>query len=138
LGSAGERKKFNSQIRGVTLAHLPSLICALCLALSPSLSLCPHKPRAPPPPADTHRLFRGRHCACAPSCATVSFALPSATRDTLRCALSLSLVRSACTGAFSCVAGVRHRRPVEPMRLRRRFAMPALMLEVSNLPVPLI
>jgi hypothetical protein len=27
------------------LAHLPSSICALCPALSPSLSLCPHKPR---------------------------------------------------------------------------------------------
>jgi hypothetical protein len=42
------------------------------------------------------------------------------------------------TGAFSCVAGVRHRRPVEPLHLRRRFATPALLLEVSNLPVPLI
>jgi hypothetical protein len=33
---------------------------------------------------------------------------------------------------------LRHRRPVEPMRLRRCFAMPALVLEVSNLLVPLI
>jgi hypothetical protein len=90
-GVLEKEKKFNSQIRGVTLAHLPSLICALCLALSPSLSLCPHEPRAPPPPTDTHRLFCGRHCARAPSSATVSFALMSATRDTLRCALSLSL-----------------------------------------------
>jgi hypothetical protein len=41
-------------------------------------------------------------------------------------------------GAFSCAAGVRHRRPVEPLRLRRCFATPALLLEVSNLSVPLI
>jgi hypothetical protein len=71
------------------LAHLPSLICALCPAPSLSLSLCLREPRAPPPPADAHRLFRGRRCAHAPSSATVSFALPSPTRETLRCALSL-------------------------------------------------
>jgi hypothetical protein len=70
------------------LTHLPSLICALCLALSP----CLREPRAPPPPADAHRLFRGRRCARAPSSATVSFTLPSATRDTLWCALSLPVV----------------------------------------------
>jgi hypothetical protein len=71
------------------LAHLPSLICVLCPALSPSLSLCPRKQGAPPPPADAHRLFRGRRCVRAPSSATVSFALLSAARDILRCALSL-------------------------------------------------
>jgi hypothetical protein len=71
------------------LAHLPSLICTLCPAPSLSLSLCPRELRAPPPPTDAHRLFRGHRCACAPSSATVSFALPSATQDTLRCALSL-------------------------------------------------
>jgi hypothetical protein len=71
------------------LSHLPSLICVLCPAPSPSLSLCLREPRAPPSPADAHRLFRGRRCARAPSSATVSFALPSTTRDTLRCALSL-------------------------------------------------
>jgi hypothetical protein len=74
------------------LAHLPSLICALGPAPSPSLLLCPREPRAPPPPVDVHRLFRGRHCARAPSSATVSFTLPSATRETLRCALSLPAV----------------------------------------------
>jgi hypothetical protein len=47
-------------------------------------------------------------------------------------------VRSALTGAFSRAAGVRHRRPIEPLRLRHCFATPALLLEVSNLPVPLI
>jgi hypothetical protein len=71
------------------LAHLPSLICALYRAPSPSFSLYPHELRAPPPPANVHRLFCGRRCACAPSSATVSFTLPSATRDKLRCALSL-------------------------------------------------
>jgi hypothetical protein len=58
--------------------------------LSRSLSCSAHANREPPPPpADVHRLFRGRRCARAPSRATVSFALPSATRDTLRCAASL-------------------------------------------------
>jgi hypothetical protein len=71
------------------LAHLPSPICALYSAPSPSLLLCPREPRAPPPPADVQHLFRGRRCARAPSSATMSFALPSATRDTLQCALSL-------------------------------------------------
>jgi hypothetical protein len=33
---------------------------------------------------------------------------------------------------------LRHRRPVEPLRLRRCFATLALLLEVSNLLVPLI
>jgi hypothetical protein len=54
------------------------------------------------------------------------------------CPLPLCLVRSVLTRAFSCAAGVRHRRPVEPLRLHRRFATPALLLEVSNLPVPSI
>jgi hypothetical protein len=71
------------------LAHLPSLICALCPAPSPSLSLCPREQRAPPPSTDAHRLFCGRYCARAPSSATVSFALLSAALETLWCALSL-------------------------------------------------
>jgi hypothetical protein len=71
------------------LAHLLSLICALCQILSPSLLLCPREQRALPPPADDHFLFRGRRRAQAPSSATVSSALLSAARDTLRCALSL-------------------------------------------------
>jgi hypothetical protein len=44
---------------------------------------------APPLPADAQCLFRGRRRARAPSSATVSFALLSAARDTLRCALFL-------------------------------------------------
>ncbi|PWZ25335.1 hypothetical protein Zm00014a_024348, partial [Zea mays] len=51
----------------------------------------------PPLPTDAHCLFRGRRCACAPSSATVSFALPSATRDTLRCALSLPATPGPCS-----------------------------------------
>jgi hypothetical protein len=59
--------------------------------LSRPLSRSAHANREPPPPpVDVHRLFRGRRCARAPSSATVSFALPSATRDTLGCALPLS------------------------------------------------
>jgi hypothetical protein len=33
---------------------------------------------------------------------------------------------------------LRHHRPVEPLRLRRCFTTPTLLLEVSNLPMPLI
>jgi hypothetical protein len=67
----------------------------------PSLSLCLRKLRAPPPPVDAHRLFCGRRCARAPSSATVSFALPSAARDTLRCALSLPATPGPCSpGCF--------------------------------------
>jgi hypothetical protein len=73
----------------VLLAYLSSLNCALYPTLSPSLSLCPREQGAPPPPADAHCLFRGRHRVGAPSSATVSSALLSAARDTLRCALSL-------------------------------------------------
>jgi hypothetical protein len=59
--------------------------------LSRPLSRSAHANREPPPsPAGVHRLFRGRRCARARSSATVSFALPSATQDTLRCALPLS------------------------------------------------
>jgi hypothetical protein len=79
------------------LAPLPSLICAPCPAHSPSLSLCLREPRAPPPLTDVHRLFHGRSCARAPSSATVSFALPSATRDTLRCALSIPAASGSCS-----------------------------------------
>jgi hypothetical protein len=73
------------------LAHLPSLICALYQTLSPSLSLCPHVQGAPPPPAIDRCLFCGHRRVLAPSSATMSFALLSAARDTLRCALSLSV-----------------------------------------------
>jgi hypothetical protein len=71
------------------LAHLPSLICALCPTLSPSLSLCRRVQGAPPPPTVDHYLFCGRCCARAPSSAMVSSDLLLAARDTLQCALSL-------------------------------------------------
>jgi hypothetical protein len=73
------------------LAHLPSLICALCQTLSPSLSLCPRVQGAPPPPVVDRCLFCRRRCVCTPSSATVSSASLSAARDTFRCALSLSV-----------------------------------------------
>jgi hypothetical protein len=72
------------------LAHLPSLIYAPCQTPSPSLSLCPRKQRAPPPPVVDCCPFCG-HCRVrAPSRVTVSSASPSAARDTLRCAHTLS------------------------------------------------
>jgi hypothetical protein len=72
------------------LTHLPSLICALCQTLSPSLSLCPGVQGAPPPLAVDRCLFCGYRRVRAPSSATVSSASLSAARDTLRCALPLS------------------------------------------------
>jgi hypothetical protein len=54
------------------------------------------------------------------------------------CPLPPCCVRSVLIEAFSRAAGVRHHRPVEPLRLRRCFTTPALLLEVSNLHVPLI
>jgi hypothetical protein len=56
----------------------------------------------------------------------------------LVCPLRPCCARSTLIEAFSCVAGVCHRRPVEPLRLHRCFATPALLLEVSNLHMPLI
>jgi hypothetical protein len=52
--------------------------------------------------------------------------------------LPFCFVRSALTGATFAQPELRHRRPVEPLRLRRCFATPALLLEVSNLPAPMI
>jgi hypothetical protein len=93
------------------LAHLSSLICALCPTLSPSLSLCPRVQGAPPPPTIDCCLFCGRCRARAPSSATVSSALLSAARDTLRCALSLSVAsslhspeQSSCSRSTTAVA----------------------------------
>jgi hypothetical protein len=72
------------------LAHLPPLTCALSRTLSPSLSLSARDQRAlPPPTADCHP-FCDRRRARAPSVASVSSALSSATRDTLWFALPLS------------------------------------------------
>jgi hypothetical protein len=71
------------------LAHIPSLICASAQPPRPlSRSACVNR-ELRHCLADVHCLFCGRRCARAPSSATVSFPLPSATRDTLRCARSI-------------------------------------------------
>jgi hypothetical protein len=119
------------------LAHLSYLICALCPTLSPSLSVCPREHRALPPPADAHCLFRGHHHTRAPSSATVSSALLSAARDTLRCALSLPCVGSALTEAAFAQPEPRRRRPEVPLHLHRPPRAPEFALEVSTLPMPL-
>jgi hypothetical protein len=79
------------------LAHLSSLICALCPTLSPSLSLCPRVQGALPPPAVDRCLFCGRRHARAPLSATVSSALLSAARDTLMCAVSFPAASGPCS-----------------------------------------
>jgi hypothetical protein len=121
------------------LTHLPSLIRALYQTLSPSLSLCPHVQRAPPPPAVDHCLFCGHRRVRAPSSATVSSASLLAARDTLQCALSLS----AASGPRSPEQSLHSRSPprccpIKSLRLHRCFATPALPLKVSNPPAPLI
>jgi hypothetical protein len=102
------------------LAHLPSLICALCPTLSPSLSLYPRVQGAPPSSVDAQCLFRGHRRAHAPSSAAVSSALLSPARDTLRCALSLP----AASGLRSPEQFLRSRSPaaVDP-RFHRTFAV---------------
>jgi hypothetical protein len=54
------------------------------------------------------------------------------------CPLHPCCARFMLTGAFSCATRVHHRHPIKPLRLHPCFATPALLLEVSNLPVPLI
>jgi hypothetical protein len=124
-------------------ALAPLLSLAPCsptspLSFAPSLSLCPRVQGAPPPPVVHRYLFCGHRRARAPSSATVSSALLSAARDTLRCALPPCYVQSALTGVPPVQSELHHHRPIEPLRLRRCFATPALLLEVSNLSVPLI
>jgi hypothetical protein len=52
--------------------------------------------------------------------------------------LPLCFIRSVLTRATFAQPELRHSRPVEPLCLRRCFTTPALLLEVSNLPAPLI
>jgi hypothetical protein len=73
-------------------AHPPPLSQLRPLPDSLALSLTlPRVQGAPPPPAVDRCLFCGHHRIRAPTSATVSFALLSAARDTLRCALFLSV-----------------------------------------------
>jgi hypothetical protein len=107
------------------LDHLSSLICALCPTLSPSLTLCPRVQGAPPPPVVDRCLFCGRRRARAPSSATVSSALLSAARDTLRCALS-----------FPVASGPRSpecflHSPSPPPSPRQALAPPSLLRDAS-------
>jgi hypothetical protein len=121
------------------LAHLPSLICALCQTPSPSLSLCPREQRAPPPPTVDCCPLCGHRRVCASSRATVSSASSLVAWDTLRCALPpLYFVRSVLTEAILAQPEPCRRRPVVSLRLRHCSVTPTLPLKVSNPPVPLI
>jgi hypothetical protein len=70
--------------------HFPLLICALNRAPSPSLSPCACVQVAPPLLTEARRPFYGRRRARVVPVATMSSALPSATRDTSRFAPSPS------------------------------------------------
>jgi hypothetical protein len=119
------------------LAYLPSSICALCLALSPSLSLCLREPRTSatarrrPPPVPWPPL-----CPC-----------PVQSHGKLRIAVSYSghplvcpfppwFSRPVLTRVVLAQPELRHCCPVTSLCLRRCPVPPALPLKVSNLPAP--
>jgi hypothetical protein len=120
------------------LAHLPSLICALCQTLSPSLSLCPRKQRAPPPPIVDRCLFCGRRRVRPVQCHGELCLAVSCSGHPSMCPLPLCFVRFALTGAIFTQPESRRRCLVASLCLRRCFATPALPLKVSNPLVPLI
>jgi hypothetical protein len=120
------------------LAHLPSLICALCQILSPTLSLptragssaTAHRRPLPilRPPSRPHPIQCNGELCLTVSCS----GHPSV------CPFPLCCVRFTLTGAIFSQPKPRRCRPVESLRLRRCFTTPALPLKVSNTPVPLI
>ena len=120
------------------LAHLPSSICALCPALSPSLSLCPREPRTSatarrrPPPVPWPPLR-----PCPVQCHGKLRLAVSYSGHPSVCPPPLWSVRSALTGVVLAQPELRHRRPVASLCLRRCPVPPALPLKVSNLPAPL-
>jgi hypothetical protein len=120
------------------LAHLPSLICAICQTPSPSLVLptraessatAPRRqlpvlqPSSRPRPVPCHGEFR-----LAISCSGHPSVCPS----------PLCFVRSALTGAILAQSEPRRCRPVTSLRLYRCSVTPTLPLKVSNPSVPLI
>jgi hypothetical protein len=116
------------------LAHLPSSICALWPALSPSLSLCPCDPRTSaiahrrPPPVPWPPL-----CPCPVQChGKLRLAVSYSGHPSVR-PLSLYYVQSTLTGVVLTQPELRHRRPVASLCLRRCPVPPALPLKVSNL-----
>jgi hypothetical protein len=121
------------------LAHLLSSICALCPALSPYLSLCPHEPRTSatvhrrPPPVPWPPL-RPRPVQCH---GELRLAVSYSGHPSV-CPLPLWSVRSTLTGVVLAQPELRHRRPVASLCLRRCPVPPTLALKVSNLPAPLL
>jgi hypothetical protein len=120
------------------LAHLPSSICALCPALSPSLSLCPREPRTSatarrcPPPVLWPPLR-----PCPVQCHGKLRLAVSYSGHPSVCPPPLWSVRSALTGVVLAQPELRHYRPVASLCLHRCPVPPALPLKVSNLPAPL-
>jgi hypothetical protein len=120
------------------LAHLPSSICALCLAPSPSLSLCPREPRTsattrrrPPPvqwppsrpcPVQSHGKLR---------LAASYLGHPSV------CPFPPWFSRPTLTGVVLAQPELHHRRPVTSLCLRRCPMPPVPPRKVSNLLAPL-
>jgi hypothetical protein len=121
----------------VPLAHLPLLTSTLNRTLSPSLSLCARDQRAPPPPSVDCRPFCDRRRARAPSVASVSSALPSATRDTLWLPFSSLVCPVHAHRSVSCAVGAPPPSARGSIAPRRSPSIPGFALEVSTLPMPL-
>jgi hypothetical protein len=108
------------------LAHLPSSICALCPALSPSLSLCPLEPRTSTtasrrPPPVPWPLWR----PCPVQCHSKLRLAISYSGHPSVCPPPLWSVRSALTGVVIAQLELRHRRvPVPPSLPRASSASP--------------
>jgi hypothetical protein len=124
---------------GHVLAPVPLLSPAPCSPTSPrsftpsanpppSLSLCPHEQRAPPPPAVDCCSFRGHRRVYAQSRATVSSTSPSVARDTLGVPFP-SLIRPLrAHRSDSCAVGAQPPSPrcilAPPLLLRGSSASP--------------
>jgi hypothetical protein len=120
------------------LAHLPSLICAFCQTLLPSLAL--------PARAESSATARRRLLSVLqpPSCPRPvpchgEFCLAvSCSGHPSVCPSPLCFARSALTGAILAQLEPHRHRPVVSLRLPRCSVTPVLPLKVSNPPVPLI
>jgi hypothetical protein len=138
-GRAHDRA-FSSHVRATRparpppLSHLHPVPSSLALSLAlPTRTGSSATIRRRPPPVPWPPLR-----SCPVQCHGELHVTVSCSGHPSVCPLPPCCVWSALTGAFSCAARVRHGRPVNPLRLRYYFVMSALLLEVSNLPVPLI
>jgi hypothetical protein len=115
------------------LAHLPSSICALCPALSLSLSLCPREPRTS---ATAHRRSSlvpwPPLCPCPVQCHGELRLAVSYSGHPSVCPLPPCCARSTLTGAVLAQSEPRRRRPEAPPHPRRPLSVPEFAPEVRH------